>query len=326
MNKPLIITTAISIGTCMISHVVYPLIYPLTSGRRELFFQAAGRHLRFLFENWVWILIASNILAWFLSLFVRKYVFFLPLVAPILLLYMVGVSVAANLDTKKRSDYTRDFSDPQVIELVTAIGENDLRQVENLARGGANLNAMGCHERTPLYVALQVGDKEMLVRLLELGADPNFRTPKGVAAAKLAVLHKDPEYLRTLLDRGLDPDLRYVKRPIIFYAIENNRWPQYEMLVAHGADLSAKTANNRTIPMYMATQAEYGRLAELLEKGVDMETRSNSGLTVVGILADYQHRFGGNPIHPAFRARAQILETLRAKGIAIPDGVPGVRY
>ena len=171
----------------------------------------------------------------------------------------------------------------------------------------------------------------MFKLLLELGADPNFRTPEGGAvAAKWVAEHEDPDYMQILLDYGLDPNVKHNTRPIIFYTIENNNWTQYDMLVAGGADtLTTKTADNSTVAWYMASQFEYARLKELILQGADLGETVNEGVprrSVIEILVNDQTRFSGNPQHPAYIARVELLEMLRDKGLEIPLDIPGVRY
>ena len=230
--------------------------------------------------------------------------------------------------TMKAEEFTEDYTDPQAIALVTAVVEGDEARVRTLAKAGSDLNAVGRYHQTPLRIAIKVNSKKMLKLLLELGADPNFRTPGGGAvAADWAAAHKDPDYLQILLDHGLDPNLKHDKQPIIFSTIENNNWIQYDMLVAHGADtLTARAADNSTVAWYMASQFEYARLKELILQGADVRTPSNTGLTVVETLANDQARFSGNPQHPAYIARVELLEMLRDKGLEIPLDIPGVRY
>ena len=191
----------------------------------------------------------------------------------------------------------------------------------------ANFNVVGNYESTPLDIAIEIERLDVVKWLLDFGADPNFRTPKGVVAAKSAVLQKTPGYLQTLLGAGLNPNIKYTTRPIIFHAIESSRWKNYDILVAAGADVfHTKTGNNSTVALYMAMQFEYERLIQLIKAGADVTTPSNTGLSVVKDIAKMQQRFSGNPNHPAFKMRVEFLNMLRDKGIAIPKDIPGMHY
>ncbi len=227
----------------------------------------------------------------------------------------------------KKEHYITDFKDPVAITLITAVINGDKNTLARLHTQNANFNVVGNYESTPLDIAIEIERLDVVKWLLGFGADPNFRTPKGVVTAKSAVLQKNPGYLQTLLDAGLNPNIKYTTRPIIFYAIESSRWKNYDMLVAAGADvLHTKTGNNSTVALYMAMQFEYERLIQLIKAGADVTTPSNTGLTVVKDIAKMQQRFSGNPNHPAFKMRVQILNMLRDKGIAIPKDIPGMHY
>lgn len=93
MNKYLVINTLIAAVSYVASFFVFLFFYPFRPEAQTLLFQKTGPYFRFLVENWVWILIASTALAWILSLFTKKYVAYLPLVGPILLIVIVGVFV-----------------------------------------------------------------------------------------------------------------------------------------------------------------------------------------------------------------------------------------
>jgi hypothetical protein len=243
----------------------------------------------------------------------------------IFLLIITGCSIGeANMDKKK---YITFFKDPVAIELITAVVNADKNTLSRLHSQHANFDVIGDYDNTPLRIAIKIDRLNVVKWLLSFGADPNFRTPKGTVAAKYAANHKNPEYLKALLKAGLNPNIKFSKTPIIFNAIESSRWKQYDMLVAAGADvLTTKAGDNSTVALYMAMQFEYERLKKLIKAGADVETPCNTGLSVVEELTNMQRRFSGNPEHPAYKMRVELLEMLRDKGLEIPDNIPGVTY
>jgi hypothetical protein len=92
MNRYLIINTLIAAASYVFSYFVFIVFYPGPQSQ-DLLYQKTGMYFKSLIENWFWILIASTVLAWFLSLFIKKYVSFLPLIGPILLIYITVVFV-----------------------------------------------------------------------------------------------------------------------------------------------------------------------------------------------------------------------------------------
>jgi uncharacterized protein len=222
-------------------------------------------------------------------------------------------------------NYVNDYSQPKEKELVSAIMAGDTTAVRRAAHDGVNLNAVGLYENTPLRTAIKVGQKKTARLLLELGADPNFMTPKGVAPAEVAVtFQKDPEYLKLLLDFGLDPNLISNNVPLILFAVSEGNWSQYDMLLAKGADINSKTPDGSSLLLDLVMQLEYDRAKVLLLRGADFRAVSMTGLNVLNSLVDYQKRFCQDPNLPDCRKRAELLKIMQARGMEIPPGLPAM--
>lgn len=84
------------------------------------------------------------------------------------------------------------------------------RVVEDLAEvvaGRADPSAPDEFGVTPLYRAARIGDVDLAVRLLELGADPDSGAPGGRKALHVFCELGDLEGIRRLLEAGADPDV-----------------------------------------------------------------------------------------------------------------------
>lgn len=77
------------------------------------------------------------------------------------------------------------FDDPKVIALCRAIEENDLKMIDRLIQEGANVNACGKGNMTPLMWAFPDDKLERFSKLLDSGANPNvkFTSNLGVPSA-----------------------------------------------------------------------------------------------------------------------------------------------
>jgi ankyrin repeat protein len=222
-------------------------------------------------------------------------------------------------------DYANDFDDKKEKALITAIMIGDGSTVKRLAREGVNLSAVGQSESTPMAVALKLGQKKIVKQLLELGVNPNFRTPKGVAAAKTAVTTlKDPDYLKILLDFGMNPNLKNGATPLIFFAETEENWPHYEMLLSKGADINSMDSDGSSLVLDLVLGFAYDRAKALMLQGADFTTSNASGLNVLDNLVDAQKRFCEDPNSRDCRSRAELLKIMRAKGTRIPPGLPGM--
>lgn len=220
-------------------------------------------------------------------------------------------------------DYSADFANPKEKMFVRAVADGNTGPVKQLAAQGVNLNAIGAYENTPLRVALQTGRLESVICLLRLGASPNFRTPAGVAAAKVAITaQENPEFLQVLLDYGLDPNLKSENVPLIFFAVSEGRWQHYDILLAKGADVNSRNENGSSLLLDLVMQMEYDRAKDLLLKGADFGVKSMHGLNVLDELVDYQRRLCIDPDLPDCRKRAELLRLLQERGASVPQDLP----
>ena len=94
------------------------------------------------------------------------------------------------------------FHDPQTLALVKAACDGDLTKVDGLVKQGANVNATGERDVTPLTWGLVCKSKAGVEELLKLGANPNFKMEKGDSATWLAAGSDDPEWLPLMLAHG----------------------------------------------------------------------------------------------------------------------------
>lgn len=243
-------------------------------------------------------------------------------------LYALKVRKEYAVNTETDIQKIRDnFSDPKVKDLAEAIFSGDEQKIKELAATGVDLDTVGKFEYTPLRLAIKAENPEVLKLLLSLGTNPNFRAPEGTIAAHWAAANNDSTYLQILLDAGLDPNILYGTRSIIFSAVDGGYWKNYEILVESGANyLTAKAADNSTVGLYLASGFDYKRLEDYIKEGGDVVTPTKTGLSIVEILVKDQNTFGGDPNHPSYKYRAELLEMLREKGIEIPSGIPGVSY
>ena len=110
------------------------------------------------------------------------------------------------------------FEDPQVIALCKAIEANDLDEMERLIQAGADVNAKGEGNMTPLLWAFPDNKPERFEKLLEHGANPNvlvtsdFNTKMSALRPGDSITHMAcrthfPKYFDLVFDHGGDPNL-----------------------------------------------------------------------------------------------------------------------
>lgn len=108
------------------------------------------------------------------------------------------------------------FTDPKVIELCRAIETNDLPAIRRAIEQGADVNALGKDNMTPLLWAFPENHVERMKILLEAGADPNVIVTSDLGVPGLfvggdSVSHMAArsvfEYFDLVFDHGGDPEL-----------------------------------------------------------------------------------------------------------------------
>lgn len=187
------------------------------------------------------------------------------------------------------------FEDDKVVRLCKAIEQNDVESVAASVRNGADVNATGIGNMTPLLWALIVDSRECFLKLLELGADPNviiesaFRSTDReqqllraerlpdleVGQAVMLLAANDPQLLKGMLAAGGDPNLIHGKTgesPLL--AVCKKRSPQafecVQALLAAGADPDYFPENFRANPLFKSVETSmFDVTMLLLEHGAD---------------------------------------------------------
>lgn len=185
----------------------------------------------------------------------------------------------------KAEDY---FDDPQAVALCRAIEANDLAEIDRLVAAGADVNARGKANMTPLLWAFPGNRPERLKKLLEHGADPNvvvesdfgtgMRIEPGDSVTHLACGSWFPGYFEAVFDHGGDPNLRNPKRddvPLleVLSGTAVDKLARVKRLIKLVADVNAKKDGKFTAKVTPVGLATIGRQYDialvLLSAGAD---------------------------------------------------------
>lgn len=224
----------------------------------------------------------------------------------------------------KAEDY---FTDPKVIALCSAIEAKDLVEMARLVQAGADVNARGKGNMTPLLWAFPDNQLPRFEWLLKHGADPNvviesdfntggFMFP-GDAVTHFVCKTTFPGYFETVFEHGGDPNLRSrqyddVPLTLVIKWGPVNREHMIRTLVAVGADpniLSAGLAAGITPAMQAVTWCgQYGLANLLLDLGADpMVYEADSMRRLIHFVVLEEQAFRGND--PQQKADYQALLT-----------------
>ncbi len=179
------------------------------------------------------------------------------------------------------------FEDPQVVALCNAIEANDVHEIDRLVDAGADVNAKGKGNMTPLLWAFPDNKLKRFTRLLEHGADPNVITDSdfgvplafhpGDSVTHMAARTAFPGYLKAVMEHGADPDLvdKNGKRErTLLHAVITAGVPDVKgrvrLLIDKGADLD-KVDSTGTPPARAAVGwfNQYDIALLLLQAGAD---------------------------------------------------------
>ncbi len=198
------------------------------------------------------------------------------------------------------------FEDPKVVDLCHAIEDDDLEEIERLIKAGANVNAQGRLNMTPLLWAYPDGKLERFELLLKHGADPNVRLEdkldnrgyflKGDAVTHLACKTGFKGYFEAVFAHGGDPNLMYLPGGpgeatplmlVIDQGIIEGRQACIDRLLELGADINAANKYGKTALME-ASSWNFALAAQLLEAGADPKLRDAQNKKAIHFLARWE--------------------------------------
>ncbi len=139
-----------------------------------------------------------------------------------------------------------------------------------------------------LLAASEVGRLDTVAFLLEAGVVPNCSNRLGQTPLSLAVgvYGARPELVKRLLDGGADPDFQPPRQqvPPLVSAVSANRLEVTKLLLEAGADPDVRSGHGRGTALMVAASRDRPRLVEiLLEAGADPTIRGRDGSTALKI-------------------------------------------
>jgi ankyrin repeat protein len=135
--------------------------------------------------------------------------------------------------------------------LLLAASHDDLAQVRQLLKTGANPNVRNKLDTTPLLEAAFHANAEIIKALLDAGADPNAAGADGQTPLMLVARGTNVAAAKALLAKGANPKARESQRQqtALMWAAANSQGPMTRLLVEVGAELDARTATDLMTPL-----------------------------------------------------------------------------
>jgi hypothetical protein len=182
------------------------------------------------------------------------------------------------------------FADPKVIALCRAIEANDLAEMERLVKAGADVNAQGQGNMTPLLWAYPDNRLPRFKWLLEHGADPNvviesdfnshgYLSP-GDSVTLIVCWTSFPGYFDAVFDHGGDANHPYsgkasFKCPPLMAVVKalgrepKEKLAQVKRLIALGADMNALNPDSTPVMDAVLWPGQFDLALTMLEAGAD---------------------------------------------------------
>lgn len=211
------------------------------------------------------------------------------------------------------------FPDENVEALAKAAAEGDVPAMKKAVAAGADVNYAGFEDIRPLFWAFSAHNKEGLQALLDLGADPYLEADDSFSLVNIAAGADDPDYLRILLDHGLDPNVPvgHTSDPPIFEAIMQRRKPQLEMLLEHCYNLNWVDDYGITAAGTAISIGDIETTYHLVEQGL--------AHNLLDIAQSIERRTSSDPERAEYREKLmRLLEEQHGISFPTPDYTPGV--
>ena len=159
--------------------------------------------------------------------------------------------------SEKSSDLNQMF--------LQAARDGDTKRAQELLAEGADIEAVDSSlGGTALIWAAARGHKDVVVLLLEHGADPMARSKEGVSAGMVAIEQKHPE-IAAMIQARVKPDDRAAARP-------------------RGTGPTDSSSRRLEQELFRATQGgDEARVRELISRGANPNIRHETGLTPLAL-------------------------------------------
>lgn len=171
--------------------------------------------------------------------------------------------------------------------IVLAAEHGNIELLELLLEHGADLKFRDDDGFTVLSAALRKRRLEMARHLLAKGVDVNEKLPGGGNALFVAIRSRSPEAVQMLIDAGADlHGGGKVAAPIIFASAIRNQ-EVVQVLLDAGADVNAINPNNGLTALHRAVGSGPELVRLLLDAGAKTGVKNHEGFTALDLAREH---------------------------------------
>lgn len=201
-------------------------------------------------------------------------------------------------------------------KLEAAIEADDVAAIALALESGANVNARGIHNITPLMIAVDRLKRFAVTELLARGANPNLKADDGASGVSLAVEnYRDaPDIMFAVFKGGGDPNTRGPDNdPVLKRFMTDRNCEFIRHMKELGADLDITTRANDPVITGASTARDWDVVWCLIELGAkyDYEITSRRPLSV-SLAAKTP-----SPDSPIYPYKMKVWQFLKDHGIAV---------
>lgn len=200
------------------------------------------------------------------------------------------------------------FDDPNVVQLIYAGLDEDIPSMRQWLAKGADINAIGEGNVTPLVWLTTKHKRKGVAFLLDMGADPHQPITKSYSMMSLVVGGNKTSMLKVYLKHAKVVDGRTPKGdPLVVVAAFNSRWKHLEMLVEAGADINGHhLITDETAPIISTALGDIDKVPRMLELGFNYN------------LEDLAESVQGNYVSRGCDAKMEVVKMLEERGVRFP--------
>lgn len=201
-------------------------------------------------------------------------------------------------------------------KLEAAIKADDVAAISLALALGANINARGIHNITPLMLAVDRLKRRAVAELLARGANPNLKADDGAGAVSLAVEnYRDaPEIMVAVIKGGGDPNTRRPDNdPVLKRFLTDRNCEFIRHMKDLGADLNIVTRGGDPVITVAALVDDWDVVWCLIELGAKYDYELTSRSPLSDSLASNMP----SPDSPIFPYKKKVWKFLKEHGIAV---------
>lgn len=179
-------------------------------------------------------------------------------------------------------------------EFVEWVRRDDVDKTSRLLNKGFNPNYNHvANGETPLTMATTLGrPNTMIIRLVSGGAFLDFRNKKGHTPLHAAVINKNKDAMRTLLDLGSSPNFKDKDNltPLFLCCMADHPLQLISMLLHERAQLQCKDRHGYTELHHACKLGNKDLVEQLVFYGADMNSQDHNEDTPLHLCASFNHR------------------------------------